>query len=175
MEAFGGLFSYSKDLGSGTIFEFTIPFKRLPVLAVVESGGILILNTGPLASNRIHGSVDGDAGDSFVINYDSSNADGSLNLVVKFGGAEVTYSNVRSVEATGGAGNDTYDFRGVTQGTLFAQISGGGGDDTMYAGVGNYSFLGDDGNDHLVGGSGNNVLDGMAGNIPSPAAVATTA
>ncbi|HEX3150272.1 MAG TPA: hypothetical protein VHR66_19505 [Gemmataceae bacterium] len=161
--AFGGLFNYSKDLGAGTLFEFTVPFKRLPVLAVVESGGILVLNTGPLAPNRIHGPIDGNAGDSFVINYDSTNADGSLNLVVKFGGAQVTYENVRSVEATGGAGNDTYDFRGVTQGSLTAEIHGGGGDDNMYAGVGSYTFIGEDGNDHLVGGAGNDLLDGSAG------------
>jgi hypothetical protein len=163
VEMFGGLVRYSKDLGGGTIFEFAIPFKRLPVLAATQAGGVLVLNTGALAANRIHGNVNGDAGDAFVVRSESTNADGSANLLVQLGNASVTYAGIFRLEAAGGVGNDSYDFRGVTAGSLSVQVSGGGGNDTMYGGAGNYTFFGDDGNDLLVGGTGADVLDGGAG------------
>lgn len=160
----GGVFSWSRNLGGGTIFEWTVPFNRLPVLAVQESGGTLILNTGALAANRIHGNVDGDTGDLFTLRSEGANADGSATIVARFGASEVTYSSVRTIQATGGAGDDTYDFSGIAAGNLVVDVAGGAGNDTLRAGsVGTYTFSGDDGNDLLVGGSGNDVLDGGEG------------
>lgn len=70
--------------------------------------------------------------------------------------------NLIAIEvATGGAGNDVLDMRGVTGGTT--SIIGGSGHDTLIGASTLTSFWGGNGNDVLIGGAAGDNMSGDAG------------
>ncbi|MGH7139623.1 MAG: calcium-binding protein, partial [Pirellulales bacterium] len=146
-----------------------------PVLGTMELGGVLALNMGPLAHNRIIGDVKDD-NENFTVNGVPGHPDW-VN-VTAFGVTD-TYTGVTSVEADGGLGNNTITIGSnlalpvhivggsghgsdtiVDHGTGAAYLAGGGsgGDSMVYTGPGPAT---------LYGGSGNDTLDasGSTGNV----------
>lgn len=69
--------------------------------------------------------------------------------------------NVKRINATGGAGNDTIQVSSAIK--LSAVLQGGEGDDTLGGGGGADVLIGGDGDDILTGGSGDDVLSGNDG------------
>ena len=152
-----------------------------------DSDGILRLNMGDYADRRINGDVaDGD--EQFIVKHIST--EGATETVeVSFGGIKQTYAGVKKIQVRAGQGNDIVDLRGVTS---VADVEGGDGNDTLYAGTSGRGagsvyrggagddkitgmteedagaavddeFYGEAGADTLTGNEGNDVLDGGAG------------
>lgn len=69
--------------------------------------------------------------------------------------------NVKRINATGGAGNDTILVSSAIK--ISAVLQGGEGDDTLGGGGGADVLIGGDGDDILTGGSGDDVLSGNDG------------
>ena len=98
VDALFGLFHKEFELGRGTIFEFTVPFKRVPQLASEQGKGKLLLNIGPNAKSRIHGNtLDGD--ESLVIRQSGSDV-----LISGFGVTDQRYPGVTQIIGIGGKG-----------------------------------------------------------------------
>jgi Ca2+-binding RTX toxin-like protein/6-phosphogluconolactonase (cycloisomerase 2 family) len=125
-----------------------------PILAeevLINGESVLRLNTGPFASNRIHGDVD----DSDGVEYSVRQVDNQI-LITAFGVTDQVYSgNYTRIVATGSESADRFDLSLVS---LPVQLSGLGGDDQLLGGSGNDLLNGGDGNDTLTGNDGSDVL-----------------
>lgn len=143
----------------GTIATIAIPGSIFPepppLLASVDSNGVMMLNVGNRASNR------NVSKDVIAEDYRLTDYGGGRVLVEAFGKAEV-YSGVARVEADFGTGNDSLT---LTSGFgLAVNASGGSGNDVLSStGNANVTFNGNEGNDILIGGFGNDTLDGGIG------------
>ncbi|WP_242057682.1 Calx-beta domain-containing protein [Nostoc sp. FACHB-87] len=87
------------------------------------------------------------------LTYTDSNGTGTFST----GG---TVQGVEQFDFQGGAGNDNIN----VSGSSYAELRGGGGDDTLIGGVENDLLYGEAGNDNLNGGAGNDRVTGGAGN-----------
>ena len=122
-------------------------------LTEADSNGMLRLNMGPFAGEREAGDTS-DGNETFTVAHvsgDPNSGDGE-SITVSFNGIKQTYDGVKKIYADGGDGNDTIDLRSVlapADATSF--VSGGAGNDTIYAGQGGGTFHGDDGNDTIAG------------------------
>ena len=173
------IFSTTKhfEIARVTLLDFTFGCDSndgTPPVLASQSGDVLTLNMGPLASKRAHGDKsDGD--EDFRIKKGST--DGSV--IVEAFGFDQEFSGVTKIVADGGAGNDTITIEpGVV---VSAELSGGEGDDHLFAGendsilhggpgndqlsgrAGNDQLFGDEGDDTLFGGAGIDLLDGGEG------------
>ncbi|MBI1840204.1 MAG: N-acetylmuramoyl-L-alanine amidase, partial [Verrucomicrobia bacterium] len=160
------------DFGHFTLATFDIKCPQ-PVLAnyvsstsspgseLADAGaeGVLRLNMGGYASRRLQGNIV-DGAESFVVQHISGEgtATDPETVEVSFDGITQTFSGVRSIYAEGGANDDLIDLRGVRS---TATISGGSGNDTIYASRGGGVYNGDDGQDVIVGHADED--DGYAG------------
>jgi len=174
------IFSSTKhfELARVTLLDFTFGCDSndtTPPVLATQSGSVLTLNMGPLASQRAHGDkTDGD--EDFRIKAGTTPG----SVIVEAFGYDQEFSGVTSIVADGGAGNDTITIEpGVT---VSATLNGGDGDDHLFGGElgsvlhggagndqlsgrsGNDQLFGDEGDDDLFGGAGNDTLDGGAGN-----------
>ncbi|WP_217992779.1 beta strand repeat-containing protein, partial [Pelagimonas varians] len=128
------------------------------------SGGVLTLNTGPLAGNRLVGSaVDGNE-----IAYVSDATGGKVNVVID--GYAEAYTSGTQIAADLGQGNDqlvlseTLAIAGSIEGGEGRDIlAGGAAGDTLDGGIGEDTLFGRDGNDSLIGGDGADLFYGGAG------------
>ena len=168
------IFSKTKrfELARVTLLDFTLgcdhSFEEPPVLAS-QLGSVLTLNMGPRSGDL----ADGD--ESYVIKQGSA----AGSIIVEAFGTTQEFTGVSTIVADGGAGNDSITIEpGVF---ISAELSGGEGDDLLFAGEnasilhgdagndqlsgrsGNDQLFGDDGDDSLFGGGGNDVLEGGAG------------
>lgn len=165
VEVLGGLWSKEWELGRGTIFRFSVPFKRVAQLASEQGKGKLLLNIGPNSTSRTHGNLnDGDDRLTLV-------QSGRDILISGFGVTNQRYAGVTQIIAIGGAGNDFIDASGVTDIPIDFQggagndtFTGGGGDDVIVGNEGNDILSGGGGNDQIGGGVGSDTLNGGAGN-----------
>lgn len=137
-------------------------------------------------------SINGASGNSTVVvdadatNLDTVTVTGAGRVVVTSASTNVTtfdasgntggisYTSAaltKAVTATGGAGNDTFNFGNATATSVVTVdggagndiITGGAADDVLNGGAGNDIISGGAGKDTISGGAGNDVLDGGAG------------
>ena len=151
-----------------TLFEFSIPFERAPILATERGDGSLLLNVGQNSEQRLNGDTR-DIGEKI---YVESLSDTEV-LVWGMGldrssGQKYKIKAGQSIFAYGGDGNDLIDLSLVTHNIQYV-IEGGAGDDTLLGGqsggridggTGNDAITGGEGVDLIVGGEGSDTLDG---------------
>jgi Ca2+-binding RTX toxin-like protein len=178
-----GPLSYTKhfDIATATLVSFNYTCEPDPVLASVE-GGVLQLNMGSRAGNRLPGNVDDpadkDGDEIFKITHKSGSA-GSETVIVEAFGFKQEYSGFSKIEGDGGAGSDAIELVGVLTNTeLWGDFRNGTGDGadvlqatgsgighvTLHGGGGNDELLGGDNGDHLFGDGGDDTIQGGAGN-----------
>ncbi len=153
------------------------PPKKIPILAENIGDGVLRLNMGPNAADRLYGDVtDGD--EAFTVR-----SEGNTVFVSMPGVAEQRFDGITHIIGDGGMGNDTIDLWGVGPG-ITMEIAGGEGNDVLYGGGSTFGQPGDanyrpaavlhggegddeihgsTGNDHLFGGAGNDFIQGYGG------------
>lgn len=166
-------FEYQFDITPPiTLLEFDIPFTRVPTLATDIGDGVLQINMGEFASQRLNNdTIDDD--ETFVITGSGS----TVNVAATFGGTTYvqTYSNVSKILALGGEGNDTIDLSGLASAGIEFELEGGVGDDRIIlsnnaagdafidGGIGDDAIVGGAGNDEIYGGAGNDTITGGNG------------
>jgi hypothetical protein len=142
-----------------------------PVLATDRGDGVLQLNVGPHADERLFGNL-ADHDESFQVRHVSGDAGDETVEVTYFspdGPVTQQYSHVRKIVAQAGDGAEVIDLSGVLadcelhagpgQDTLYASdgnavLYGGPDDDTLYGGAGATVFIGGPGHHRLIAGSG---------------------
>jgi Ca2+-binding RTX toxin-like protein len=127
-------------------------------------GGVLALNIGPDAGNRLVGSAtDGNE----IVNITAAAAGW---VTVSINGYSATYGSGTRIEADAGQGNDQVALAASL--AVAASISGNAGDDllaggalgdTLDGGANNDTLFGQDGDDSLTGGDGDDLFYGGAG------------
>ena len=150
-----------------TLFEFTIPFEREPILATERGDGSLLLNIGPNAASRLNGDTR-DIGESIFV----KSVEGSNNEVLVWGmginegdAQKYRLGANKLIVAYGGAGNDLINLSGVSAASgIRYLVEGGDGDDTIYGTQAGGTMRGDAGNDRLFGGDGVDIIFGGEGN-----------
>lgn len=172
-------FEYEFDITPPiTLLTFDIPFTRVPTLATDIGDGVLQLNMGEFASQRLNNdTTDGD--EVFTITGSGS----TVNVSATFGGTTFTqtYSNVSKILALAGEGDDTIDLTGLNSNSIEFDLDGGVGNDRILlsdpetgdtgitgnavirGGVGDDVITGGGGNDQIYGGAGNDTLSGGDG------------
>jgi outer membrane protein OmpA-like peptidoglycan-associated protein/Ca2+-binding RTX toxin-like protein len=163
-----------------TLLDFESNFTRVPTLATELGDGVLQLNMGKFAEQRVEGDLsDGD--EHFIVKQGDDPGEVKVwSSLVDFDGEgdydaseAQTYSATKLILALGGAGNDTIDLSGVTDDIDF-ELEGNDGDDIISAGSGKGKarILGGAGKDTLTGGggadtifgeTGDDIIDGMGG------------
>jgi Ca2+-binding RTX toxin-like protein len=106
---------------------------------------------------RSYDRFDGGAGNDTL-----SGTTGNDAIFLDDGNAAARLSGVESIDA--GAGNDVVDLTSSRFGYGDVRISGGDGNDVLWASNGNDTLNGGTGNDRLDGGAGNDTLIGGDGN-----------
>ena len=156
-----------------TLLDFDIPFTRVPTLANELSDGVLRLNMGEFANQRLEGD-DSDFGEQFFVSQVDADTVKvwAPNLGVTEDMAQ-EYDVTSKILALGGEGDDVIDLSGVTADLEF-EIEGGTGNDQIKAGLAGRARIngggGDDeieGTDHddiIFGGLGNDFIDAKGGN-----------
>jgi Ca2+-binding RTX toxin-like protein len=153
------------------LLDFATDFLRVPTLATELGDGVLQLNMGPAADDRIEGDLtDGD--ETFIVKQ-GSDANHVLvwSTLTDFDNDNMfdadeaqEYKASTAIIALGGEGNDTIDLSGVTA-NLTYDLEGNSGDDIIKAGsgTGTARILGGAGDDQLHGGEGNDTIFGETG------------
>lgn len=147
-----------------TLLDFESNFERQPTLATELGDGVLQLNMGKFADQRIEGDLS-DLPEEFHVKQD-----GSGHVLVWAPSLGVDFSEAQEYEvsklilALGGEGDDIIDLSGVTD-NLKYELEGNVGNDTIKVGSGNGAarILGGSGNDDLWGGGGDDTIFGEAG------------
>jgi Ca2+-binding RTX toxin-like protein len=157
--------TFEKTLAKVTLLDFSFtdqPNEPEPVLAEKDTEGVLRINMGARAGERLFRghTIDGD--EKFTI--DAPNGDAvTVNLhVIENGTPKIyskTFSGVTRIVADGGLGNDDIT---ITSATIPVELRGGDGNDTL-SGSGNVIVLGGTGNDSLSSGNLGATLDGESG------------
>ncbi|HPP02057.1 MAG TPA: calcium-binding protein, partial [bacterium] len=156
-----GIRAATFDIVSGVIYTFDLSANRPPVLAADIEDGVLRLNMGEYAAERIHGNVtDGD--EIFKVSATATDAAaGTQTIRVEYNGNVQSYSHVKKVVADGGEGNDQIIVDASV--ILPTILYGGNGDDILYGGSGVDEIYGGAGADKLWGRKGDDFLDGGTG------------
>ena len=81
------------------------------------------------------------------------------NNTLDLSGIDSRFTNLTSIQASGGDGNDTI----IGSATLTSTLNGGNGADTITGGAAGDSLFGNDGNDRINGGDGNDTINGGNG------------
>ena len=178
---------------------FDLPIERFPILAQELPGGVLQINMGDFAADRLEGNItDGD--EHFVISGDGS----ALTIQAPGLTSNPAFERVYKPKTAGaftriivqsGAGNDIIDLSGITDGSIkyeieggegndeivlaatagLATVRGGSGDDKITTGAGDDLIYGEDGNDEIDAGNGKNVVFGDAARLKDGVATARVA
>ncbi len=157
--------TFEKTLAKKTLIDFTLTptaTEPEPILAEKDSQGILRINIGPRAGNRLHRGHTLDGDERVTINAIDAN-----NVQVTFHAIEngvpkdysKTFSGITKILADGGSGNDQIS---ISSSVIPAEIRGGDGDDTLTAN-GKVTAFGGLGNDTLRSGALGATLEGEAG------------
>ena len=141
------------------------PFRRKVLFEMLEQR--ILLSGDPLASvtdGQLSAQF-GDGADSVVMSQiGDAGEDGSIIIDMTYGGTTQQYAGVRSIVLDGGAGDDSFQFMGVT---ADVHLFGGGGDDHLIGGLGNLEWTVDGVNQGRAGRvefSGIENLQGAADN-----------
>jgi Ca2+-binding RTX toxin-like protein len=150
-----------------TLAEFDVDFARPPKLASELDNGVLQLNMGQFASERVNDPSGGAPVDDAEEFYVATAGSGQVNVwSPKLGIPQdkpQTYSAKTKIIAFGGAQDDIIDLSGVTDPSIAFEIEGGDGIDRIKTGAGQAVIKGGAGNDIIYGGSGNDIIYGDAG------------
>ncbi len=153
-----------------TLFEFEFESLRQPRLASDLGGGVLQLNMGEFARERLNKNTD-DIVEEFTVTQGGNPNEVTVSATLRTATGEVitvdpqTYklkdendnpTALTRIIARGGLGDDIIDLSGVTGNGIDFDLEGGDGDDTILAGTGNGTVL-------IDGGVGDDVLTGSAG------------
>jgi Ca2+-binding RTX toxin-like protein len=162
---------YSGTIAEFKLFDFEIDFPRAPILASDIGSGVLQLNMGDFADQRLNGNTL-DGNESFEIE------DTGAGVKVTFNGDTQTYTDIDTVVIRAGDGDDRVilknsstlnfdieggggnDFIDVSKTTGKVRVSGNEGDDTIKTGSGDDIIWGNLGNDHLESAGGKNWIFG---------------
>eukprot|EP01034_Spumella_vulgaris_P023607 gene23607-29843_t len=173
-----GFFNVNVQLFSLKLMEINIPAVTVkPVLGSVQEG-VLTLNAGIHASDRLYLSTSDDS-ENFIL----SGREGSDTVGVEFQGFYQEFKGVKRIVADMGEGNDTLDASRLKS-NIVIDAKGGAGDDTILLGAGGGTaidlegnnimralatgtakvlLIGGRGRDKLSGGLGDDILFGGAG------------
>ncbi|MEJ7638811.1 MAG: hypothetical protein WKF75_12765, partial [Singulisphaera sp.] len=77
-----------------------------PFLATVLAGGVLRLNVGPYAADRVNENT-ADTDETVTVSHVSTEADGTETVSVSAFGYTQTYSGITKIYGEGGFGNDS--------------------------------------------------------------------
>ena len=181
--AFIEFLTFRQDIpitGEQTLYSFKDESARKPVLAT-ESDGVLYLNMGPNAIDRLNGDTS-DGHEYFELEYLGngevtvwSEKLGVAKGEQKFGAT----TDITHIVGLGGQGNDTILLHGFNGSGVTAELDGGVGDDRIeydastgansvpgariFGGLGNDKLTGGDANDVIYGGEGNDTIKGGGG------------
>ena len=130
-----------------------------------SSGGASLINTGITIGDQINSAVTPLPDGSFVVTWQSSEADGSADTGVRI--IKGLLASVTAINDTGSVGNDYY-FGSAVADTIDGnagddKLEGLGGNDVLSGGLGNDTLLGGVDNDILSGGAGDDFLDAGPG------------
>jgi Ca2+-binding RTX toxin-like protein len=152
-----------------TLLDFETDFFRPPQLASEVGDGVLQLNLGQFADQRLNGDL-GDGSERF---YARDDGEGRVKVWAPQFGIDrhdaQSYKVSNKIVALGGAGNDVIDLSkvGLTANlNLDFELEGGAGNDRILAGagMGRATLRGDEGDDFLQGGEGADLIIGGFGN-----------
>jgi hypothetical protein len=150
------------NIAQVTLVDFSHTAAPAPVLATDRGDGVLQLNMGPHAAERLYGNVqDGD--ERFEVRHVSGTADEETVDVTYYGAdGPITqrYTGVKEIVAWGGHGDDTINLRGVL---ADSELHGGLGNNILYASDGSSLLYGGPRSDDLYGGAGQTVFIGGPG------------
>ncbi|MDM8557941.1 LEPR-XLL domain-containing protein [Candidatus Parabeggiatoa sp. HSG14] len=159
-----------------TLIDFETEFDREPVLGSDLGSGVLQLNMGDLADQRLNNNPTDD-GEVFTL------TDTGNGIKVSALGATQTYNGIEKVVIRGGQGDDriilngtstlNFDIEGgvgndyidVSGTTGQVTVHGNAGDDTIITGGGDDRIWGDEGNDTINAGAGVDWVFGDNGKI----------
>jgi Tol biopolymer transport system component/Ca2+-binding RTX toxin-like protein len=129
-----------------------------PILATDLGSGVLRLNMGPNAANRINrNTIDGE--EIFTVEHQSGSS-GNETLVISAFDTREEHKGVSKIVANGGEKDDIIELKDNV--LTPAELAGGNGDDLVTGGSGNDSLEGGSGFDLLDGRNGNDTLRGGA-------------
>jgi Ca2+-binding RTX toxin-like protein len=146
-----------------TLFDFEIPFERPPILAT-QADGLLILNTGPNAEDRLVGNTS-DGSEEITVNWISGNTVEVTSTMFGVGSGKQVFDGITHIVGTGGQGDDIITLNlGDSKGISY-ELEGGLGDDNLIVngGTGSGTIHGGVGNDTLTGGGGDDIIYGEEG------------
>jgi len=157
VDLFIGSWEESGVIADFKLIDFEVNFPREPVLASDLGGGVLQLNMGDLADQRLNGDTT-DGNEVFTLS-DSGNG-----VTIAAAGTSQTYDNISKVVIRAGAGNDQIILNGSSD--LEFDIEGGVGNDIIdVSGTsGKVTVHGNAGDDKIKTGSGADRIWGDAGN-----------
>lgn len=150
-----------------TILDFEIPFERAPFLANESEPGVLLLNMGEFAKDRLNNDLT-DFNETFTVSGDAN----TLTVDATIGGTPFSKSYTTKsgapwtkIVASGGEKGDTIDLSGVTASSITYEIDGGPGDDTitLNANAGQAVIYGGPGTDTITAGAGDDIIYGQDG------------
>ena len=123
----GGVWKNVLDmtLFEAELFNFSYEAPHVQPTLAHQQGSTLYLHSGPDAGSREYFNTD-DGNETFII----SGSDGTVN--VEFDDWYQTFTGVTEVVADMGAGNDVFDATRLSGATV--SVTGGAGDDKLYAG-----------------------------------------
>ncbi|HEY4634774.1 MAG TPA: calcium-binding protein, partial [Candidatus Limnocylindrales bacterium] len=161
------------------LLNFEIPFTRVPTLANELTDGVLRLNMGEFADQRLEGD-ESDHGETFIVKDSSAGHVFVWSTLVDFNNDGLyqedeaqEYEATSKIIALGGQGDDIIDLSGVTDTAISFELEGGIGNDLIKAGAGvalirggagDDEIHGSDSADIIIAGLGNDTVDGKGGN-----------
>ncbi len=160
------------------LYDFEFIPQRKPRLASDLGNGVLQLNIGEFAQERLNQNIEDVTENIVVTQVNASTVQVSGTLTTSTGDVITidpqTYQledendnpvNLTRIIARAGQGDDTVDLSGVTGDGIDFDLDGGDGDDTLLAGtgIGSSTILGGIGDDQITGGAGIDLLIGGLG------------
>jgi len=159
---------------NGTIFSFQIACAHPPVLATDMGTGVLRLNIGEFAEDRIYFNTIDNNEQYFVFTDETLNDEVTsirVDAILRNSGGGAldrqsqTFEDLAGWELVTGFAGEGADRIEVAAGfAVPVRFFGGAGNDTIVGGSGDDEIHGDGGNDSLTGGAGDDTLIGDAGN-----------
>ncbi|MHC4281808.1 MAG: hypothetical protein ACYSWZ_02365, partial [Planctomycetota bacterium] len=146
------------------LFSFEYTFDHDPILATDIGDGVLQLDMGPNAEDRIYGDTS-DGHEKISLDYEGGEVKVySSAFGVNKGSLVNTFTGINHIVGIGGQGNDIIELNLGTSDITY-ELEGGLGDDTIkVTGGGGGTIHGGVGNDTLTGGAGNDIIWGEEGN-----------
>jgi Ca2+-binding RTX toxin-like protein len=157
VEAFFGAARKDFPIADFELITFDFSCVPEPILATEVSDGILRLNTGRFAKERIYEDIT-DGNENFTVTQSGD----TITVSTRLNGKDFSqdFTGITKIFAEGGQGNDTLDLSGVQ---VVTELSGGIGQDVLRGGAAQDTIRGGDGDDDIFGNGGADFLFGEQG------------